>query len=58
MMGRKWPETVRNGGRLHWKPRFHWSVVLEEEEEELYWSIVLESQDCFQPRSFGNLVTG
>jgi hypothetical protein len=20
--------------------------------------IVLESQDCFQPRSFGNLVTG
>jgi len=34
MIGRKWPETVRNGGRLHWKPRFHWTVVSEEEEKE------------------------
>jgi hypothetical protein len=34
MTGRKWPETARNGGRLHWKPRFQWTVVLEKEEEE------------------------
>jgi len=52
MIGRKWPETVRNGGRLLWKPRFHWTLVSEEEEEELLLEHCSRKSGLFSTQKF------